>query len=437
MEISLIFAFAGVGFLVWSYLTTRHLTPDNAGLHLLLAIGPSFLLQAIAFFALDVSKRTIDTVPISNYVDKLPLGSAVLLLTCILGGLANVFLARRPIQSATGQEFVLPKRLIFALLLFATISVIGLHIFATSVGESLTSLLAGSNKWLIASAGDTVSFDSNGYARFLTTLGTPAFLFFMGYLIYFRKKLTLLRLFIGSILLIAATLPPSLLSARGAALYVFISLFLMLLVAKRLKSWHLVIGTCIVLILFSILSIARDGFEGEIGITGALESRAFYGGGVSLFNTTVISDAYLSGSANLHYGESYIGLLTSPIPRSMWPNKPVFAYDQQIAQDIYKIFGPGAQAIPAGLPSEAIMNFGFLGGLVLTTILISLPTLIHNRIITSKRGFLSFLIRCIVFPKFAAKLLASGLGFAVMDALTVLIGVLFIYAISIRGPKKR
>lgn len=437
MYFSLIVAILAISITALSYYYTKGKSIDNISLHLLIALTSSFLIQSIGFIIYDLSYRSIDTISVLSVADSFPLGATCILFLSIITSVIAIVFSKKSRVRNFKYEKINYKKTQLILIALACLSVIGLYTFAASVGTNIIGMLGGSSKWILSSQGGTVEFESNGYSRFLTSLGTPAFLFYVAYILQFRPKLTPGKIFTAALLFLSAVVPPILLSSRGAALYLFISIVLMLAIKKRLSVKFLISGSIITLLAFAALTAARYDSDNNASIAYAFESRVFYGGGISLFNTSIMADEYASDRGDIYYGQSYAGILTSPIPRSVWPSKPVIAYDQQIARSIYKIPGTGAQAIPAGILGETFMNFGFWGAWLIIPLILIAATMLHNFFITSRFEFLSFLFRGILYPKFAAKLFASGVGFAIMD-LVLLGSVIFtIYYFTLIKRKEK
>ena len=71
------------------------------------------------------------------------------------------------------------------------------------------------------------------------------------------------------------------------------------------------------------------------------------------------------GEANHHFfGTSYLNVVFSPIPRSMWEGKPEMSVARFVRRDLYgrKTFTNG---YPAGLLGEAFINFHFAGMIII------------------------------------------------------------------------
>lgn len=405
---------------------------DNFALYALYVFFGSFFLQALGFAVFDVEYRSIDTVPVVSVVDDLHFGALSLFFLSIIVSVFVILFTRR--DSGVARTEIMDKNRLYrmsSIVLFLVL--VGVLVFASSSGVGVLALFENSSKRIVESVGTAVEFESNGYARFLAGIGGPAFLFYISYFMFYEKKVGKWELVLGGVLFLSAVLPQYMLSARGAALYIFLSIFYMLIIKRLLTVKRLFIGVVVVLMFFSFLTAARygDDAHGQGGILYAVESRMFYGGGVSLFNTTIIAKTYHDEGADIYGGASYLGILTAPIPRAVWPDKPSFAYDQIVARSIYSIGGFGAQAIPAGVIGESMMNFGYYLSWVSVAFFVWLSIFIHNRIRSLKWKYYSFVLRGVVYPKFASKIFASGLGFALMDAVLILVVVSLLYAYTV------
>lgn len=85
-----------------------------------------------------------------------------------------------------------------------------------------------------------------------------------------------------------------------------------------------------------------------------LFSRPYF---LTLDKTGLIIDWVQTNSAYL-MGQSYFALLSTPIPRIWWPEKPNIRIGPHIAQNVYGNFTSG---IPPGMVAELFLNFSWLG----------------------------------------------------------------------------
>lgn len=392
---------------------------DNQVFHLLVWVLLPLFIQSFGFLVFDVNGRYIDTLSVGYVSDSFLYGSLYLTFLAIL----TVFLGVTKFNLSklvVNYEFSSVRENISLGLLFIFV-LIGLVWLSSELSVDLSDILFGSKKWLAESSSSAVVFESNGYARFLIGLGTPVFLYLFAKDVFYgqvRKLSVRLKLFV---IFLIAFLPQVMLSARGAAIYILVAMFFVLFSLGKVKSKHVVIGSVLIVFLLSMLTILRMESEDEVSFISGVEARVFYGGGSSLFNTSVIADSYLNTPAEIKYGASYIGLLFAWVPRALWSEKPVFAYDQQIANDIYGIYGYGFQAIPAGVVGELIMNFGPFLSIVFLAVLVWLVGVAYGLLKMKESDFFYFTLRCVVFPRFMIKLYGSGIGFAVMDFLLIAI----------------
>lgn len=61
------------------------------------------------------------------------------------------------------------------------------------------------------------------------------------------------------------------------------------------------------------------------------------------------------------YGTSLLSVFVSPIPRTLWPEKPVLYLGKEIGKKIYRVGDRVNTGIPPGLIAELYLNFGLLG----------------------------------------------------------------------------
>lgn len=405
------------------------LTPDQPNLHILITATLPAIYQFTGFLVLDLDGKYIDTIYVNNTVSSMAYGAIIISILQIFATLAYLNIndnAKNYIclkRSLKNQNLIITSSLILVL--------IGIFLFAKNNQISILEFLLNSSKQLKESSSNLVEFESDGYLRLLIGIGTPVFLFYFAYYLYQNQWNTRRRLVV-MILFIAAAYPQYALSARGSLLYSFIAIFFMLIILKKLTPTRLILGLIIVTTLFSLATSARLNDGETIDILYGLSQRVFYGGGISLFNTSYITENFIQNGIPYKYGASLLGLATAFIPRSIWPEKPVFAYDQEIARSVYGITGFGFQAIPAGLPIELLMNFGFIFSVIVYSLILLIIKKIYTKSITLEDGFLSLIIRSIIIPKLISKLFASGIGFAVMDTLVIAIPVFLIYKFGTR-----
>ena len=71
----------------------------------------------------------------------------------------------------------------------------------------------------------------------------------------------------------------------------------------------------------------------------------------------------LGTNINYQYGESYLNLIGKPIPRSIWPNKPL-EFDTQIMKVLFPNYAAAGVGFAFSAISEPLVNFGVSGVLL-------------------------------------------------------------------------
>lgn len=144
-----------------------------------------------------------------------------------------------------------------------------------------------------------------------------------------------------------------------------LTLLAMISLLRREIPWRAVTIVGAVLVLFAMVStgIRQSVFENKIW---AFEDAS----PVELMNKTIAEANSRSGDSSGQlailakvptqvdylYGESYLALLTLPVPRALWSDKPGLTGGRVVDQ----FFG-GTGGIPPGAIGEAFWNFGVLG----------------------------------------------------------------------------
>jgi hypothetical protein len=138
----------------------------------------------------------------------------------------------------------------------------------------------------------------------------------------------------------------SLLVCGGVLLFASLTLY------SRITREFLVVGQFVTLDLSDPLTFIRT-IELELG-----------GNLMQLQVLTIIVDGVNSGELRLQYGSSYLSLLTLPIPRALYQDKPL------PSTGIFTLaFWPNrwllqGTTLPPGIVGEMFLNFGFLGVLL-------------------------------------------------------------------------
>lgn len=401
------------------------------------------LVQAIGFILYD--DVIIDLTYVPAYFDVMPYSAFFSLLFYILLSLfIYVFFTKllNPKLVSNGFNFysndIQVKRsgLIIASMLFFTIVTYGMIKMASVSGFSLTEMLLLSSKHLEVSDYGPARIISNGQFRVLTGFAIPVFLLVIAYYLYKSVIPNKLEITLLVFLFLLAAIPMYVFSARGGLVYLIFSMFLMLIMLNKINLRFLILGFLVTFVFLSLMTANRYGVDLIDEPLIVVKAIMLYGGGNSLFNNAVVFN-YIQNNGDIFYGSSYIGALLFFVPRFIYPDKPLISFDEYIATSVYGLNTSGLQAIPAGMYNELLLNFGLFGivlGLIFYTFLI---VFVIYFFLSFKNGFLRFALMTIIFPKFMLKLIGSGLGFALMETILLLIPLLVSYYLIFKLPPLR
>lgn len=176
----------------------------------------------------------------------------------------------------------------------------------------------------------------------------------------FAKSVFLLLVFLG----VGSLLIPILTSGRLEMIYLFLMIGMLTHYYKKKFSASKVLLLALLLVsITGILGEARTSQKLGVGvdtwsvsnvIDKVLGSAYF----VDIAKTSVVLDT-VPESVDYLYGKSLTLFLIAPIPRSIWPEKPVVRISTFVGEQIYN--RPDRSGIPPGFIAEAYLNFGFPG----------------------------------------------------------------------------
>ncbi|RLG37771.1 MAG: hypothetical protein DRN91_04545 [Candidatus Alkanophagales archaeon] len=319
------------------------LSDPNGAEHLLLSKDPEFLLPAILATLVGLLFFVI------GYVQKLP---------------------KLPVQrlKITRSDEWDVRRLWFVVLLFTGISLIATMLFLQRTGFSFQDIANISRKRFVVLKGSEIGYTALGYLRWAASLSQVAFMLMMAYFVSSGKRwLSAMGLVTIAMFVIAAVFP-FLTSARGPLIWLVLSSMIMWHYLRRPLSTNIVIIAAImaVVVLSVMLNLRCRGFLdiGEVfSLKGVVEtlfgSRDF----LDITTTAHIIAAIQDGRLDYAYGRTYFTWLYAPIPRTMWPEKPVVSIGWEIKRCVFGLYGLGG--IPPGSIGEAYWNFGYAGVVVM------------------------------------------------------------------------
>lgn len=205
-------------------------------------------------------------------------------------------------------------------------------------------------------------FESFGQWEFLAQAGAIGAMLLLAYWLRSRNRLGPLR--VGLLLVVFAssfsinivtTTRADVVDIGAAVAVVFF------LIRGRIRFSGLVGLGIIVILGIGFLTAERQGTEEpgsgtfSVAMSGALGNR----NGFDLSKSAVIIDA-VPDKLSYQNGKTIAMLVLTPIPRAVWPDKPVITPGPTIGRTIY---GLARSGVPPGISAELVWNFGVLGAL--------------------------------------------------------------------------
>lgn len=338
---------------------------------------------AILSVAIGVTGRTIYILFNKDGAERLLLGEdpqfllpAILatlvgLLFFVVGYMQNLpKLSVRRLKIARSDEWDV-RRLWIVVLLFTGVSLIATVLFLQKTGFEFQDLTSISRKRFLMLEESEVGYTALGYLRWAASLSQIAFMLVMAWFVSSGKRwLSALGFAIIVMFGIAVTFP-FLTSSRGSLLWLVFSSMIMWHYLRRPISTRTVAGITIIAVV--VLSVMINLRRGDVNLTTAVSlesiSERLFGSRDFLDITTTahIIAAIQEGRLGHSYGWTYLTWLYAPIPRTMWPEKPVVSVGWEIKR---RVFGfESAGGIPPGAIGEAFWAFGFLGVIIIMWLL--------------------------------------------------------------------
>ena len=128
------------------------------------------------------------------------------------------------------------------------------------------------------------------------------------------------------------------------------------------------------------------------------------------------------------YGGTIAEWLIAPVPRSIWPDKPIVSSGPRLG---ITLFGTSAAGVPPGFIAEMYWNFGLAGSIAGAWIFGRiLRRLYSTRIRDVRFSPASALVYCVVVLKFGVDVMTNSLGYALFAAVQSVAILAVLLAIS-------
>jgi oligosaccharide repeat unit polymerase len=255
------------------------------------------------------------------------------------------------------------RRLVLILLLLSGVAVVAMALYSQRLGLSITSLSDISAKRRLVVEGADFEFAALGYYLWGADLITYAFFLLFAVFATSKRPFFSALGFFSVLLGVLAVIFPIITSSRTEVLLPIIyALMMWHYLRQRIPPWVLVAMIGLVLSFLILLGSLRAINQGNsssisdyLGLEALLGSRHW----LDITKTAHIVDA-IPEMLDFEYGKTLFSWVIAPVPRTVWPEKPVIRSGQTIGQTVYA--GQFVKTgVPPGFIAELYWNFGFLG----------------------------------------------------------------------------
>jgi oligosaccharide repeat unit polymerase len=263
------------------------------------------------------------------------------------------------------------SRLFFVVIIFITVAVIAIILFFRQTGAEFVSLSDLSAKRTFVVEGADYRFASLGYHRWAASLITPAFYLLVMWLAASgRTWFSVPGLFVALVGGLA-TVFPFLTSDRGEfALVPIVALLIWHYARSKINLKTLILIGTFAMFSITILTGFRAGFSdinelrpyltGQKVFETIVGNRNFFG----VAKTAHIIEA-VPKQLEYQYGKTFVLWLAAPIPRTLWPEKPIINTGQMLGEVIFRSgIGMSGGGVPPGFVAELYWNFNLFGVLI-------------------------------------------------------------------------
>lgn len=332
-------------------------------------------------------------------------------------------------------------RLTLVVVVLSLVSFVAIFLYTRRLGISITSLsdLSAKRRLIVEGAAE-FQFASLGYYLWGAELLSYVFYVLFAILMFSKRKLIsplgMFTLLTGAL----AVAFPIITSSRTEVLLPLIyALMMWHYLRQKISPWMLFGVTGMLLSALVLLGALRAIGQGNVeriteyvGLESVLGSRHW----LDISKTAHILQA-IPEKLDYEYGATLMTWLVAPIPRTLWPEKPIIRSGQVIGQVIY----PGQfvkTGVPPGFIGELYWNFGVFGVIAGMFYLgLGLKVLYRtfaSYLTTSKNALLLYMT---IMVPFALSLLGGDLSGIMISVListaTILLIILFIHKPSRRG----
>ncbi len=257
------------------------------------------------------------------------------------------------------------KRFAVVAIVLGGIAIVSTALYIEKMGIVFTTLDTISSKRKYELANASFGHASLGYYVWGASLFTPLLYLYTAWFAEAGKRLVSMAGLVLVVLALGAALVPFIKSSRTGVLIVFVHVAVIWHYLRgpiRLRS--LALAGAALLAIFLVLTALRaraqdtDELAAYVGVEAVMSelvgSRNLFG----IAKSGLIAH-HVPETIDYKYGSTFVVWIYTPVPRTLWKNKPVIHVGNEIGDKIYS--NPEGSGVPPGFFGEAYLNFGWIG----------------------------------------------------------------------------
>lgn len=277
---------------------------------------------------------------------------------------------RRPddVPSSWWQEFRFRDNVVILACLLALVGFFALLVYVRETGGfHITDL---SRKRTTVAGGLDQNYQSYGVIRVVNSFSAVALWVVVAHFASQKQRLSLSRLLLIAVLALNAIALPFYASSRTSALLILLIAWTIsrVLSAKPVSYRKIAIVSLVGTMLLGLMTLLRQIAQRSVA-TQVQVSSVFYTAldGIIYnrnFGDMQVTSHVINAIPDLlpyEYGRTILTWFVAPIPRSIWPEKPVVNVGPLIGTTLYGTTGSG---VPPGFVADFYLNFGVAGALL-------------------------------------------------------------------------
>lgn len=331
------------------------------------------------------------------------------------------------------------KTVLGLVVISSILAVIGLFLFLQTAGIQITTLSDVSKKRVVEvdGAGTLHTVAALGYLRAISLFGHVGFLVAVAWAAYRfqdaspRWKVTYSVLVASGFFVASAH--PFIASARTSVLILGLGVVIIFAYARGRLPWLKIVAVGALLLVIALimlelrtlraganeLELQRGIFEDGV-LVGVFDGITGSGNFFPIARSGVIVDR-VPERLDFQNGSTYLAILAAPIPRRIWPEKPIIAVGRIVRYEIWWDWA-AAGGYPPGIVGEAFMNFGWVGVVVVPALLGFVVRLWYNSLLPGlgKSKSVLVLYAMMIWPV-GQQMVQLNFSLALVNALTAAI----------------